>query len=310
MVSTTHRKRSGFTLIELLVVIAIIAILAAILFPVFAQAREQARKTTCLSNIKQWNTGNQMYIQDYDETVVLSCGSNPNDNGNTAVTWQDLVQPYVKNYQMAYCPDNVYKGTTLPFGSPTHVSYDYAFNYGMADVIGVLNAISSTNFSSWQTRNKNWINNIVPAGTQYDGIAGAADYGGWWYGAMKPVPSASLASAARPAEYAFIYDAGSFDAFIAPYYSGSNTAIGYCVTWLVAAGAPPISYEFAGPNPLHSGGTGSNTCDTNNADGFRNYDKGVANVSFLDGHAKAFKGPALMKLTPDGTHLSYFTLSQ
>src|ERR1043166_3581943 len=63
-------KASGFTLIELLVVIAIIAILAAILFPVFAQAREKARQITCLSNMKQWSLGARMYLQDYDQTVV------------------------------------------------------------------------------------------------------------------------------------------------------------------------------------------------------------------------------------------------
>ena len=63
-------RRKGFTLIELLVVIAIIAILAAILFPVFAKAREKARQTSCLSNLKQITLGNQMYAQDYDEGQV------------------------------------------------------------------------------------------------------------------------------------------------------------------------------------------------------------------------------------------------
>src|SRR5689334_20236299 len=63
------RREAGFTLIELLVVIAIIAILAAILFPVFAQAREKARQTTCLSNMKQWSIGTRMYLSDYDDTV-------------------------------------------------------------------------------------------------------------------------------------------------------------------------------------------------------------------------------------------------
>src|SRR3954470_6189627 len=69
------QRRHGFTLIELLVVIAIIAILAAILFPVFAQARDQARKTTCLSNTKQLGLGVMMYIQDYDEQFP-TCGAN------------------------------------------------------------------------------------------------------------------------------------------------------------------------------------------------------------------------------------------
>ncbi|MDE3077680.1 MAG: prepilin-type N-terminal cleavage/methylation domain-containing protein, partial [Chloroflexota bacterium] len=78
MKTVTHRRSNeAFTLIELLVVIAIIAILAAILFPVFAQAREEARKTVCLSNVRQLATANEMYIQDYDEQVVLDLASDP-----------------------------------------------------------------------------------------------------------------------------------------------------------------------------------------------------------------------------------------
>lgn len=91
--------RRGFTLIELLVVIAIIAILAAILFPVFAQAREAARKTSCLSNCKQQGTAVMMYAQDYDESVVPWIG--PRDKGPTQPTYERLwpfrLQPYVKN---------------------------------------------------------------------------------------------------------------------------------------------------------------------------------------------------------------------
>lgn len=88
------RSRNGFTLIELLVVIAIIAVLAAILFPVFAQAREKARQTTCLSNNKQIMLGVLMYTQDHDETLPL--GSYLLPGMPTAVTWQDLVEPYIK----------------------------------------------------------------------------------------------------------------------------------------------------------------------------------------------------------------------
>src|SRR5436190_5033002 len=72
--SDQGRRRPAFTLIELLVVIAIIAILAAILFPVFAQARERARQTSCLSNIKQLGTALLMYVQDYDETLPHQAG--------------------------------------------------------------------------------------------------------------------------------------------------------------------------------------------------------------------------------------------
>lgn len=92
-----NRIKKGFTLIELLVVIAIIAILAAILFPVFAQAREKARSTSCLSNLKQIGTGWFMYVQDYDETIP---------EGWSAISggFHNLVQPYMKNYQIVECP--------------------------------------------------------------------------------------------------------------------------------------------------------------------------------------------------------------
>ncbi len=77
------RSRAGFTLIELLVVIAIIAVLAAILFPVFAQAREKARQTACLSNLKQMGTAVMMYSLDYDETLPLGYSSPQTATGRT-----------------------------------------------------------------------------------------------------------------------------------------------------------------------------------------------------------------------------------
>lgn len=94
-------RRSGFTLIELLVVIAIIAILAAILFPVFARAREKARQTSCLSNVKQIALGLTMYLQDYDEVWVVDCGW---DQSSLHWHWHDKIFPYVKNAQIFDCP--------------------------------------------------------------------------------------------------------------------------------------------------------------------------------------------------------------
>src|ERR1041384_5867613 len=100
-----HCKRSGFTLIELLVVIAIIAILAAILFPVFAQARESARMSSCLSNLKQIGLGTAMYVQDYDERFpnTIAWGRmwtgvwtiDPN-NYDTQRYLPELINPYIK----------------------------------------------------------------------------------------------------------------------------------------------------------------------------------------------------------------------
>ncbi|GAB4460849.1 MAG: hypothetical protein OHK0029_25390 [Armatimonadaceae bacterium] len=124
--NATHlRKSAAFTLIELLVVIAIIAILAAILFPVFAQAREKARQSSCLSNIKQIGTASMMYVQDYDETLLPVAGIAVVGNASYAAHWgvdliggtnadpaivpagvvvPGLLQPYIRNRQIFNCP--------------------------------------------------------------------------------------------------------------------------------------------------------------------------------------------------------------
>jgi prepilin-type N-terminal cleavage/methylation domain-containing protein/prepilin-type processing-associated H-X9-DG protein len=119
----TSRRFSGFTLIELLVVIAIIAILAAILFPVFAQAREKARQTACLSNMKQMGTSIMMYTQDYDGTYPLG--------GYAAwgAFWPALVQPYAKSLGIFTCPDGGMGGQFINPPKPLRGEpIDYAAN--------------------------------------------------------------------------------------------------------------------------------------------------------------------------------------
>ncbi len=119
--------RTGFNLIELLVVIAIIAILAAILFPVFAQARDKARQATCLSNAKQLAMGVMMYAQDYDEVVPAAYSewtaplySSPVGNfKNYPSYWYVVIQPYVKNTRVVKCPSD---GDKL---IPTSYAYNY-----------------------------------------------------------------------------------------------------------------------------------------------------------------------------------------
>jgi prepilin-type N-terminal cleavage/methylation domain-containing protein/prepilin-type processing-associated H-X9-DG protein len=99
--------RQAFTLIELLVVIAIIAILAAILFPVVAQAREKARQAACLSQCKQWGLASEMYKQDYDGTFCHWQGVGVMANGkNGPIYWSELLQPYMKNRNIGVCPSD------------------------------------------------------------------------------------------------------------------------------------------------------------------------------------------------------------
>ena len=157
-------KASGFTLIELLVVIAIIAILAAILFPVFAQARDKARATACLSNLKQAGTAYMMYTQDYDETFPISVQSPTRINNvyfsppnlvkgrNDPATWlqwygsqgANVIYPYTKNYAVWACPSGpvteqfpgppAFSANFEPSVTPTKITYNFNGLLGTASL--------------------------------------------------------------------------------------------------------------------------------------------------------------------------------
>ncbi len=116
------RTNSAFTLIELLVVIAIIAILAAILFPVVARARENARKTSCISNLKQIGLGILQYTQDYDEKMVFTYTLAPGV-GPGYYRWQDTLQPYLKSYQIVVCPSDSNPSTDTTSAGVLTTSY-------------------------------------------------------------------------------------------------------------------------------------------------------------------------------------------
>lgn len=113
-----NARFKAFTLIELLVVIAIIAILAAILFPVFAKARENARRSSCQSNLKQIGLGIFQYTQDYDEKLMQSYFTYPSATSgkfaSDAIIWADAIQPYLKSVQIFECPSNTNSMSVVP----------------------------------------------------------------------------------------------------------------------------------------------------------------------------------------------------
>jgi prepilin-type N-terminal cleavage/methylation domain-containing protein len=185
-------KRHGFTLIELLVVIAIIAILAAILFPVFARAREAARRSACLSNCKQIGTALMMYAQDYDET------SNPPWNGTCATApgvncfgWGDLLYAYIKNEKVMDCPSNTFKTRLIPGVNPPHFYRDHLANTSVDATTGTA-LPANTNYS--YGLNSFAISSGQPSGN--GGVFGADSTGAY--------PNLSLAAIPAPANTAAV----------------------------------------------------------------------------------------------------------
>jgi prepilin-type N-terminal cleavage/methylation domain-containing protein/prepilin-type processing-associated H-X9-DG protein len=246
-------RRQGFTLIELLVVIAIIAILAAILFPVFAQARAKARAISCLSNVKQIGLSSLMYAQDYDETLVpagnryahqnVPCfngNSNYNSNPRAWVDWEIPLLAYTKNVDIFKCPDR-----------PQFGCFGYAMNTDSSD----------------------------------DDFPGPPTPPGAWASAAtsNPMPMVSLAAAVAPAELLWLYDSHDenledlFDANIVGDGVPDTEAWETMGSWLAA---------------VHAGLTSDDILVQKVPSGPWRHSN-MINVVWLDGHAKATRFSAL-----------------
>jgi prepilin-type N-terminal cleavage/methylation domain-containing protein len=269
MGSIQSRKRAatGFTLIELLVVIAIIAILAAILFPVFAQARAQARKTTCISNNKQVGLSELMYTQDYDETFpLLFTPQNqgvPDGLGATTYTWQNLVQPYSKNWGIMICTENF-----LTHADPINY-YDPVLNYGMPPLSGM------HNIAQWGDTYYGSPGFTVTV--QWQGLGGAFKDNNWTQGTTN-TPSSPLAALASPASMTLATDASAPDwwAYFGP--GGQDTDFfHYCATWF-----PEYQSQRFGPIGRH------NQVNKTSCSNIR-LSQGQIVCVFADGHAKSMQ---------------------
>jgi prepilin-type N-terminal cleavage/methylation domain-containing protein/prepilin-type processing-associated H-X9-DG protein len=185
------RTRTGFTLIELLVVIAIIAILAALLFPVFAQAREKARQTSCLSNLKQLGTAMLMYTQDHDGLFPPAVGRQSHERFVYEWSWLHRIEPYVKSSALFLCP------------SSSRRSVEWTQNDDILRNYGFPPTARTTGFGAIELT-------AAPFGTAlWEGLGGF--YGGELGMYHEEVQSYNDAQVARPTDMVMICDEPSFD---------------------------------------------------------------------------------------------------
>ena len=253
------KSRSAFTLIELLVVIAIIAILAAILFPVFAKVREKARQISCASNMKQLSLGVLQYTQDYDERFPIGCDDNSAFSFPSS-SWEGRVQPYLKSLGVYACPDDSLGGVSGWYG----VGASYAANGYQPEGVGW----------AWQTGNNSNLHGVMG----WDGTTSSTTFGNW----AGTVGSRTIGEVGRPDQSIMIAEK-----WTANLNSSDGNWTGFSILNNIITGS---AYDFGGifgaqalPNPNRAGtayDTGVNGCVSVHSTGFSNF-------AFCDGHVKA-----------------------
>lgn len=206
--------KRAFTLIELLVVIAIIAILAAILFPVFAQAKEAAKNTALLSNTKQTGTAVQIYLADYDDTLPLVWQNDTSGQGDWS--WQGNVQPYMKSWQLLTNPKLA--GPTGPQAYWQRMQY-----FGALPVAGASIGAAAINTSYYDITLGTLLTNARAQGLMGAGL----DVGQAFYG-YQTAPSRSSSAVADISNQILISESGSWDYLVGVY--GAATPFTFCST--------------------------------------------------------------------------------
>ena len=277
--SLMNGKARGFTLIELLVVIAIIAILAAILFPVFAQARDKARSISCLSNTRQIGLSVLMYEQDYDETYPLNTAEFPGELNNFDISWVKATQPYIKSLPLMNCPNGALNGDGKPTpnindsGQPTcenranncrNTIGGPVTSYGMPSTQAFIQANSGADTTLYFGALPP---GVPTSGVHWEGIAGFEDGGGAG-GCGLPgsiYPSLGEGGISRPSEMVMVEETNFWDT-------------GGC-------GA-----EHSIPRGRHTKGDFVGNYPNEPSGGVQ---LGNVNVVFCDGHSKSFRVQAL-----------------